>query len=99
MPEGKGEGDSQRGGTVDQTPGSNPSVSQLGGAGSKAHCVEGTHYFGRDTSEQIAAGGTRGQKRIQRRDQGANRLWYWADSTVRSLGWEAETWAAALGKG
>jgi hypothetical protein len=87
--EGKGEGGSQRGGTIDQTPGCNPSPSQLGGAG--------LHYFGRETAEQLAAEGRSGRPRGQKRDQRAHR--YWTDKTMRPLDWEAKTWVAALGKG
>jgi len=80
VPEGKGEGGSQRGGEAseasDQTPGSNSSPSQLEGAV--------LHYW--DTAEQLAAEGRpTGQKRDQRV------LGYWADKTMCPLEWEVKT--------
>ena len=103
MLEGKGEGGSQRGVVAQQyppaqIPGSNPSLSQLGGTGGtglQAHCDRdgGMYYFGRDTAEQLAA---EGRPRGQKRDQRAHR--YSADKTMRPLEWEAKTWVAAPGR-
>jgi hypothetical protein len=92
VPEGKGEEGNQRGGAVDQTPGSNPSVSQLGGAGLKAHCAG-------DTAERLAAEGRR--PRGEKRDQRTHRYWCWcwAENTMCSLEWQTKTWVAALEKG
>lgn len=63
MPEGRGEGGSRRGGTVDQTPGKIPSLSQLDGAGLQPHCEGGMDYFGRETAEQRGAEGRWGRRR------------------------------------